>query len=445
MKEITITLELVFTIPDNRLTINSLIHGIKDARHTIFASIIGTLMKAFEEALIEEMLRDNPGRYKRNGHQSNQRKLKTSLGTITYRFAQLLDGKENKPHLIVPLKQFLSIPDHNHYLDESLEPAIGLCVHTSYRRSASEIERIQGTAMGHTTVHRRLQLFAARRFPFGNMKHRPFRFLLVDGTKVHLQGPKGTDLGQKEMRWALASPGSPTRFTPVGFWIDTTWKHIRKDLNKRLTYNKLKVLFSDGGPGIAENLLHSTMKQQRCLWHGKRDFPYLLYDDGYKKAQQTLLVEKLASIPALGLTQQTLEKLRPEDRPQIHSILKKTREGFEELLELLTPKQYPNARAYIENLIRPLTTFLHYWLKYGKAIPVTTNAIECAFSQVCNRIKRIGRRWSEKGLLNWLRITFYKIFKPHQWQRIWLDKKRKVEQITLNTIRTSYSWNTTIT
>jgi len=31
---------------------------------------------------------------------------------------------------------------------------------------------------------------------------------VVDGTKVHLQGAGGKDLGQTEMRWALASLGS---------------------------------------------------------------------------------------------------------------------------------------------------------------------------------------------------------------------------------------------
>jgi hypothetical protein len=31
------------------------------------------------------------------------------------------------------------------------------------------------------------------------------------------------------------------------------------------------------------------------------------------------------------------------------------------------------------------------------------------------RIKRAGRRWSESGLLDWLKITFYKTFKPELW------------------------------
>ena len=65
--------------------------------------------------------------------------------------------------------------------------------------------------MSHTTVHRRLQEFAARHDPFGSMKDKAFRFLLVDGTKVHLQGALGKDLGQVEMRWAMASLGSSSR------------------------------------------------------------------------------------------------------------------------------------------------------------------------------------------------------------------------------------------
>ena len=39
----------------------------------------------------------------------------------------------------------------------------------------------------------------------------------------------------------------------------------------------------------------------------------------------------------------------------------------------------------------PVTTFLKHWLDNGEVIPLTTNAIESAFSRVNNRIKRVGR------------------------------------------------------
>ena len=445
MSEIIVDLRLKFKIPDTHLTINSLIYGLKESSREIQGTIITTLMKALEERLIEEMMLNKPGRYKRNGYQRRMRTLKSSLGTIRFRFAQLIDTREDKKRTITPLVAFLAIPSYTHYLEESLEPAVGLSVHASYRRSTSEIERIQGTTMSHTTVHRRLQQVAARHSPFGNLKETAFRFLLVDGTKVHLQGSSGEDLGQAEMRWALASLGPHSRFEPVGFWINTTWAQIRQELQQRLDYEKIEVLFSDGGPGIEENLLRAGMHYQRCQLHGKRDFPYLLYADGAKKLEQAPFIEKLNSLPAMKLTKSQLEDIRPEDRHRIEQIADKTQHGFQELLTMLDPHRYPKARAYLQNLIEPVTTFLKWWLYKGEGIPFTTNAIESAFSQVCNRIKRVGRRWSEHGLLNWLKVAFYKIFKPDSWSLIWLENKKQVSLIKMINLQVSYSWCESIT
>jgi hypothetical protein len=187
------------------------------------------------------------------------------------------------------------------------------------------------------------------------------------------------------------------------------------------------------------------MKIQRCQWHGKRDFPYLLYADGAKKQQQEPFVNKLKSIAAMRLKKDDLEKLRPEDRATVEAITSQTTRGFQELLDALDSKNYPKARSYIQNLIEPVTTFLGWWLDTGEVIPLTTNNIESAFSQVCNRIKRVGRRWSEKGLLNWLKISFYKIFKPDQWNLLWFDHNQKIPLMHLVSIHASYSWSGAIT
>jgi hypothetical protein len=441
--EITLDLRLVIKVPEKGLTINGLIHGLKEGAPQIQGAILSTLLKALEERRVDRWLEKDSDRYQRNGHQSKPRQLKCSLGTVPYRFAQLVDRKKGRTFM--PLVEALKIPAHDHYLEEALEPSIGLAVHVSFRRAAGEVKRIQGQSMSHTTVHSRLQEFAQNHDPFGDLKKIPFQFLLVDGTKVRLQGSFGKDLGQTEMRWALASLGPSYRFEPVGFWIDTNWTQIRKDLSRRLNYPQLKILFSDGGPGIEENLLRPGMDHQRCLWHGQRDFPYLLYADGAKKKEQLPFVEKLKSIPALNLTKTQLEQLRPEDRPVVEQIAQQTQQGFQQLLEALDEKKYPKARTYIQNLIQPVTTFLSWWLKKGKMIPLNTNAIESAFSQVCNRIKKVGRRWSEKGLLNWLKITFYKIFKPELWSLQWFGNKKRLPKIRLISVETSYSWSEAIT
>jgi hypothetical protein len=146
----------------------------------------------------------------------------------------------------------------------------------------------------------------------------------------------------------------------------------------------------------------------------------------------------------MALTQADIEKLRPEDRPLVEQMVEKTQQGFEQLLAALDPQRYPRTRTYIENLMVPVTTFLKHWLENGEVIPLTTNAIENAFSQVNNRIKRVGRRWSEAGLLNWLKVTFYKIFKPELWTTLW-NSERDIPKIKLISLQISWHWSNAIT
>jgi hypothetical protein len=439
--EITLDLRLVIKIPRTKLTINGLVLGLKQAAPRIHAAILTTLLEALEEQVVQRYLERDPERYRKNGHQSKPRQFGCSLCDFSYRFAQLLDRREGRS--LTPLVKALAIPKQVRFLDEALEPGIGLCAHVSYRRAAGEVERIGGQAMSHTTLHRRLQQFARTHEPFTNLTGKPFAWLLVDGTQVHLQGAKGNDLGQAQMRWALASVGAGQPFEPVGFWINTPWKSIRKDLAERLEYAKLRVLFSDGELGIAENLLSSRMRHQRCVWHGKRDFPYLLYADELKKADQKPFIDQLHAIAAMSMTKAQLEKLRPQDRSRVKQLAEQTQQGFENLLKALEP--YPKARAYIANLVKPVSTFFTWWLQKGEALPLTTNAIESHFSRICNRVKRIGRRWSDRGLLNWLTVSFYKIFKPERWSLQWENAPRTLNKIRLLSVEATYRWSAALT
>ncbi len=161
--------------------------------------------------------------------------------------------------------------------------------------------------MSKSTLHRELQRFAQDMCLWPDMKNVPYRYLMVDGTKVRLQETDDKGHGKKvEVRRALASVGENEKFELVGIWIDKSWKQIREDLGHKLKYSKLEVLFSDGGPGIVESLLDPGMRLQRCMWHGKRDFPYVLYADQLKKTQQEPFKAKLKSIPGMNLKQADL-------------------------------------------------------------------------------------------------------------------------------------------
>ncbi|MCL0088076.1 hypothetical protein M1N86_01780, partial [Dehalococcoidia bacterium] len=105
-----------------------------------------------------------------------------------------------------------------------------------------EVDRILGTDISKSTLHRQVQVFARDRCNWPDLRKVPYRFLMVDGTKVRLQEVDQKGHGKKvEMRWALASLEEKGKFDLVGIWIGKSWQKIRRDLNQRLNYSNLEV------------------------------------------------------------------------------------------------------------------------------------------------------------------------------------------------------------
>jgi hypothetical protein len=438
MDELEIKLVLRFSVPKDGLTVNGIFQGLEEQAPEILSTLTQGLFQALEERAVQNLMESAPGRYRKNGHQSTGRQMKTFFGTVTYRLRQMTDQQTGQA--IYPLAQALALLPYRRYQPGALEPGVGLVMHLSYRQASSEGRRIQGHGPSKSTLHRGVQEIAERLGKWPSFKQRPFRFLMVDGTKIHRQGPRGQDLGQADMRWALAAVGPGKRFEPVGFWIGKGWAAIHQDLKKRLAYDKLEVLFSDGGPGVEENLLAPGMRLQRCLWHGKRDFPYILYQEGLKKPQQEPFKDLLQAIPAFGLTYARLEQIDPQDHSKVQELAQQTRQGFERLLQTLKAEKYPKAHTYLENLYQHTMTFFDYFLKTKKWIPTTTNVIESAFSRVTNRIKQIGKRWGDQGLLNWLMLALRKIFKPKLWAKLWSQFLEVNPKMQLTALTASFNW-----
>jgi hypothetical protein len=217
----------------------------------------------------------------------------------------------------------------------------------------------------------------------------------------------------------------------VGFWVGKDWKTIRRDLGRRLNYGRLRVLLCDGEPGIEDHLRSARMECQRCVWHGHHDFRFLLYADEVKGKEQKEFLDLLNRNPLFHLRQADLEALKPEDEPLIRKLVTSIRRCFDTLLAALPEAHYPKTRTYLLNFSQQALVFFDYWLDHQQWIPLTMNIVESAFSRVVNRIKRIGRRWSEAGLLNWLTIATRKIFDPAMWTSLWQQYRRLHRSLTL--------------
>jgi len=438
MDELEIKIVLHFKVPENGLTLNGIFYGLDKDNPNLMNYLIKAILEAFEEKAIAELKSSHPGRYARNGRQCRGRKFITSFGPVRYKLAQVYDKRRGK--IFCPLLRKLSVIPYRQYQREALEAAVGQAIHLSYRLASKEAARIKGYGPSKSTIHNYVQELAGAYGQWPSYKKRPFKFLMVDGTKVNLQGPSGESLGKKNMRWALASEGVGKGFEPVGFWVDKHWKSIREELSQRLDYERLEVLFSDGEPGIEENFLTEGMRQQRCYWHGKRDFFILLFQDGFKKKEQEPLRELLESIPLFWLNQNMLEDVLPPEKELVVELIEEIKKSFQSLVDALDPKKYPKARAYIENFSKNVLTVFDYWLEGKGWIPLTTNAIESAFSRIVNRIKRVGRRWSEDGLMNWLILAFRKIYKPQLWEKLWEQYIDIHKRLNLVNITVTYDW-----
>jgi len=438
MDDLEIKIAITYKVPQSNLTLNGLLRGLERDRDEIMRNLLVTLFQALEEKAKEEYSRSG---CVRDGHQSNRRVFRTSFGEIRYRLAQM---RNRNGAIFCPLATKLKVEPYRQYPGATLEAAVGQAIHLSYRLGARETERILGHGPSKSTLWRRLQNLAETEGAWPPMKHRPFKFLMVDGTKVHLQAG-GYSLGTSELRWAWAAEREGQPFELIGFWVGKDWSAIRRDLDGRLNYRRLRMLFSDGGSGIEESLRNATMDYQRCLVHGKRDFRFLLYADHVKGKKQESFLHLLDQNPLFHLRQADLEALRPEDEPLVRRLVRTIRRGFRELVTALPEDKYPKTRTYLENFSHQALVFFDYWLDHQLWIPLTTNIAESGFSRVANRIKRVGRRWSERGLINWLRIAFRKIFQPDQWTSLWRQYLGLHRRLHLVSLHLHYRWINAIT
>ena len=68
---------------------------------------------------------------------------------------------------------------------------------------------------------------------------------------------------------------------------------------------------------------------------------------------------------------------------------------------------------------------------------MTTNAIESTFSRIVNREKHVEGRWNNEGLINWLLVSFRKIYKS----ALWIKYLEIHMQLRFSRLGVSSAWN----
>lgn len=416
--ELELAVELKINISDGPIDINGVIKAIHDFRNDLGRAIMIETIEALDRLLCDKVVSQQPGRYRNKGY--GNRQFRTPMGPVSVRFTRYRDSWSGT--MCSPGRRAMDVPAYKRWLPWCLTPAAGLLAKVSYEQSSKEAQRLQGASPSKSTVHRRLEDLIGDGSYTPNMRKRWFRYLMVDGTGARFQKREDAEepkFYEGEIRFAFASVGDGRPFELVGMWVNKSWRECSQDLYNRLCTDRLEVLISDGGPGIEEAFLLDGMRLQRCTWHGKRDLSFLLYADGVKKAGQQEILAAFDEIPLAGIQKDRLEQMRTEDVDALNDLRQKSLLAFCDLHFFLLSKGYHKAAEYLGNLARPFVTFVDHLVDKGAVIPATSNVIEGKISLFKNRIKSIGKRWSEKGLLRWLAIAVRKLLPDFNWESLW--------------------------
>jgi hypothetical protein len=253
-----------------------------------------------------------------------------------------------------------------------------------------------------------------------------YQCLIVDGTGARFQehggqaGLRWVNTYQGEIRLVLAGKSPSGPFKVVGRWANESWQAIAREVYRRIDPRDIQVLITDGEVGIEEAFIRPWMRHQRCTTHALRDFSYLMYSDGALKAVQGPYQKMMNEIPVFQYARKdVMEYLKSSDHGEIEQAVKMSRKSLVDLKESLERKGYWRTAKYLSNLTEPVLTFLKEWLDGGDVIPMTSNIVENRFSLVKNRIRSIGRRWSDEGLLRWLDLAVHKLFPGYDWEQLW--------------------------
>jgi len=323
------------------------------------------------------------------------------------------------------IARYVEVGD-SRYTSDAFEAPIGLLPHLSYRWSSEESRRITGTGPGKSTLHRRVKEWAAAFERHPEDCETGYQYLFVDGTGARLQehvwvGDKLRILdesGELQMVYASRGPGHP--LVEVGRWVNVPWRTIADEAYQRINCSTLKYLFMDGEDAIEQAFLRPGMVVQRCSVHAWRSLKASFTEDRMREENREAVMEWFRGLPLFHYAvQANLEALRSEDRAEMEKCMQRSTQELDKLQVFLRQKGYAKTAGYLANLTEPLMTFMRTWLGNGQKIPTTNNICENRFSLIKNRIRNIGKRWSDEGLKRWLDIAIQKLFPGHDWKQFW--------------------------
>jgi hypothetical protein len=323
-----------------------------------------------------------------------KRKLKTSLGEMTFSFFRL-ECRSCKAKFS-PFPLFFGIGERVRLSEELLRKLLVMATEVPYKKASDFSRLFTDVPIGAKTVWNKAQEFGEKAED-SLPKTAESDVGMGDSTKVKA-GNRDTHKRGLDAHVVIACEKEEKRHgrnsiakTLLAFSVSSGSKEVEKQLKR--TKAKLKLMIADGERGMRKLFarIWKDIDLQRCIWHLFYQMGYFLWKDGVKKEDRDGWIQKLKDIV-----------YAPKGTPV--PTLKKQ---YRQLCKTLEEKKMKNAANYLMYALPDVFTFRN--VKKGKWI--AQSVIERLMREI-NRRADIGRRWTEKGADNLLRLRLLKMLHP---------------------------------
>ncbi len=386
---------------------------------------IKVFMQIIEAKLLaSEVKCKHCGSEKLYGHSTQERKVKTTVGSICLTLARVRCQSCKKS--FCPLNQLLDLDRYSRKSRELEKLSLETITNQSFRRSSRALEDSLGLEIAHTTLH---TWFTKTTSTMIDVKKRVAN-LIVDGTGFKKQYDENdSNRGEVKVMIGLNSKGE---VIPYGAWTRASWRDIGSFIKKENHHSeKVKFrpiannLITDGEEELVRRLKKLATSHQRCLFHMTYELkPLLQYKDIVSKKEALKLSQQLGDIIYVDIPEQDADPLKNlEHKLKIEIRLKEIKEKLDAFITELKMMGYRKATTFIENSRNQLFTYIDNWLKTGISNPKVTSLVERIMREIKRRIKKIGFAWSEKGAEQMTRLVLLQLSSTKEhWDIYWKNK-----------------------
>lgn len=425
--------------------LNALVLQTKEVFHGKgIPGFVNTLVKAIDGKLCDEIIStaEQPDFFKERlcckipkfeRVRIEKKTILSSVGSVALDLTRLRCRHCKKS--FVPARRFLGIEKFQIATDEMTKLACATIVEQSYRRSCGHFMKIGEIKITKSRLHRMIMKSDCDEID-AKVRNKKLEVLIADGTGFPEFKRKSESKKKNERKSDLKvviGMDTDKKLVPIGVWGKTSWKSIRKKIEKANFSDKVKpmpiakVLVCDGEESLVNEMGKLAEQTQRCQWHIPHDFVHLMkYQEREKKevAHEYASQIHAAMQIELPLTQTQRNKL------EVEKNIFEAEKSIDTLITTLRERSYFKAAVYVENSKKYLFTYLRYWLKTGILTPKVSSRIERMMREFGRRIKKIGFNWSTKGAEKMARILLKIIATNGDWEEFWskkMDLKNKIE------------------